>query len=290
LSRRDAPSRGRPGAVRRLLRDPAAAAALAFIAIVVLAALFAPLVLAHAPDAPDYDAVYQPPSLAHWFGTDSLGRDMVARVAAGARISLLIAFVAALINLVVGVAWGAVAGYAGGRADTAMMRVVEILYGVPTILVVILLMVWLEQGITNIFLAIGLTYWLDMSRLVRGEVLSLKQRDFVQAARALGAGPGRIVLRHILPNAAGVILVALTLFIPEAIFTEAFLSYIGLGVPAPGASWGTLAADGARNLRAAPYLLFFPAAALCLTMLAFNIAGDALRDLLPGAAPRGVTR
>ena len=131
-------------------------------------------------------------------------------------------------------------------------------------------------------LAIGLTYWLDMSRLVRGEVLSLKQRDFVQAARALGAGPGRILARHILPNAAAVILVALTLFIPEAIFTEAFLSYIGLGVPAPDASWGTLAADGARNLRAAPYLLFFPAAALCLTMLAFNIAGDALRDLVPG--------
>lgn len=269
-------------AVRRLLRDPSACLAIAFILAVVLAAILAPAALRHAPNSPDYGAVYQPPSRAHWFGTDSLGRDMLARVVAGARISLLIAFVAALINLAVGVAWGAVAGYAGGRTDNVMMRIVEILYGVPTILVVILLMVYLEQGISNIFLAIGLTYWLDMSRLVRGEVLSLKQRDFVQAARALGAGPGRILVRHILPNAAAVILVALTLFIPEAIFTEAFLSYIGLGVPAPDASWGTLAADGARNLRAAPYLLFFPAVALCLTMLAFNIAGDALRDLVPG--------
>jgi oligopeptide transport system permease protein len=141
-------------------------------------------------------------------------------------------------------------------------------------------MVVLEPGIRNIYLAIGFTYWLDMARLVRAEVLSLKQRDFVSAARALGAGPARILVRHVLPNAAGVILVTLTLLVPEAIFIEAFLSYIGLGVPPPDASWGSLAAEGARALRAAPHLLAFPAAALCLTMLAFNVAGDALRDVV----------
>jgi oligopeptide transport system permease protein len=166
--------------------------------------------------------------------------------------------------------------------DNVLMRIVDVLYGVPAILVVILLMVYLEKGIRNIYIAIGLTYWLNMARLVRAEVLSLKQREFVYAARALGARVPRILVRHVLPNCAGVVLVTLTLFIPEAIFTEAFLSYIGLGVPAPDASWGSLASEGTRNLRAAPYLLFFPAAALCLTMLAFNTLGDAMRDIVAG--------
>jgi oligopeptide transport system permease protein len=255
--------------------------------VVLLGIAFAgPALTGWNPDVPDFSATYHPPGGAHWFGTDALGRDVAARTIEGARISLRIAFVAALINLVIGVAYGAVAGYAGGRVDAAMMRAVDVFYGVPTILVVILLMVYLEAGIRNIYLAIGLTYWLNMARLVRGEVLSLKQRDFVQAARALGARPPRIIVRHILPNAAGVILVALTLFIPEAIFIEAFLSYIGLGVPAPGASWGSLAAEGTRNLRAAPYLLVFPATALCATMLAFNVLGDALRDVVAGNTSR----
>jgi oligopeptide transport system permease protein len=265
-------------AARRVVRDRAAAASLVFIIVLAVAAWGVAPLLPYDPNAPDYSAVYQPPSRAHPFGTDALGRDMLARVLAGARISLQIALVAGIINLFAGVAVGALAGYAGGRVDDILMRVVELLYGIPTILLVILLMVWLEQGIANIYLAIGLTYWLNMARLVRGEILSLKQRDFVLAARALGAGPGRIVARHLLPNCAGVILVTVTLFIPEAIFAEAFLSYIGLGVPAPDASWGSLAAEGAGNLRAAPYLLFFPAAAICLTMLAFNIVGDTLRD------------
>lgn len=269
-------------AVRRIVRDRAAVASLIFLALLVATAWGLAPLLPHEPNTANYSAVYQPPSRTHPFGTDALGRDMLARVLAGARISLQIALVAGLINLVVGVGVGALAGYAGGRVDDLLMRVVEILYGIPTILLVILLMVWLDQGVANIYLAIGLTYWLNMARLVRGEVLALKERDFVQAARALGAGPMRIVGCHLLPNCAGVILVTVTLFIPEAIFAEAFLSYIGLGVPAPDASWGSLAAEGATNLRAAPYLLFFPAAAICLTMLAFNIVGDTLRDAVTG--------
>ncbi|MBX7246679.1 MAG: ABC transporter permease [Candidatus Sumerlaeaceae bacterium] len=265
-------------AVRRFLRNRAAVVALATVILIILAAILGPTLVKWDANTPDYSVVTQPPSQDHWFGTDQLGRDMVARILAGARISLQIAFVAGLINLFIGVAYGATAGYTGGRVDAAMMRVVDVLYGVPTILVVILLMVYLDQGITNIYLAIGLTYWLNMARLVRAEVLSLKQRDFVQAARAMGARPARILALHILPNCAGVILVTLTLFIPEAIFTEAFLSYIGLGVPAPDASWGSLAADGTHSLRASPYLLLFPGLALCITMLAFNIVGDALRD------------
>jgi oligopeptide transport system permease protein len=253
-------------------------ASVLFLTVLLAIAVAGPrLVTGHDPEATNFEMTYQPPSAAQIAGTDSLGRDMAARIIAGARISLLIAFVAALINLVIGVLWGSIAGFAGGRTGEVMMRIVDVLYGVPTILVVILLMVYLDQGIKNICLAIGLTYWLNMARLVRAEVLSLKNQAFVQAARALGAGPARMIILHILPNAAGTILVTLTLFIPEAIFTEAFLSYIGLGIPAPGASWGTLASDGSRHLQSAPYLLWWPASAICLTMLAFNITGDAIR-------------
>lgn len=263
---------------RRLLRDPLAFGAALIVLLVVAATIAGPAITGYDPDVQVYDDAYLPPGGAHWAGTDNLGRDLAARLLAGARISLMIALVAGVINLFLGVTWGAVAGYSGGRIDAVMMRIVDVFYGIPTILIVILLMVYLEQGITNIFLAIGLTYWLNMARLVRSEVLSLKEREFVQAARALGAGPVRVLARHILPNSAGVVLVTLTLFIPEAIFLEAFLSYIGLGVPAPTASWGSLAADGARNIRSYPHLLLFPAGAICITMLAFNVLGDALRD------------
>lgn len=272
------------GMIRRFAHDPLAVAALAAIAAIAVCAIWGPGLAGYDPNAPDYLAAYQRPGKAHWFGTDSLGRDMAARILAGARISLKIAVIAALINLCIGVTYGAVSGYAGGRTDNLMMRAVDALYGVPTILAVILFMVYLGKGTRNIYLAIGLTYWLNMARLVRAEVLTLKQREYVQAARSLGARAPRIIALHILPNAAGVILVTLTLFIPEAIFSEAFLSYIGLGVPAPEASWGTLAADGAREFRAAPYLLFFPAAVLCVTMLAFNLLGDALRDAFSRSA------
>ena len=276
-----APGKTLFGTLGRLLRQPTVALSGVFLLVMFALAVAGPQrVTGHDPNATNYDATYQTPDRAHPAGTDSLGRDMAARLLAGARISLRIALIAAAINLLIGVTWGAVAGYVGGAADTILMRVVDILYGVPTILVVIMLMVYLDQGIKNLYIAIGLTYWLNMARLVRGEVLGLKNREFIAAARALGAGPIRILGVHMLPNAVGVILVSLTLFIPEAIFIEAFLSYIGLGVPAPDASWGSLASEGTRNLRAAPHLLIFPASAICLTMLAFNILGDSLRDKL----------
>jgi oligopeptide transport system permease protein len=272
------PARPRRRALWLLRQSHVIAAAVFLLVLMILAVAGPERVTRHDPNLTNYDIIYQPPAAGHPAGTDALGRDMAARLIAGARISMKIALIAAVINLLIGVTWGAIAGYAGGATDSLMMRIVDVLYGIPTILVVILLMVYLDQGIQNIYLAIGLTYWLNMARLVRGEVLSLKNREFVIAARALGAGSLRILSRHMLPNAIGVILVTLTLFIPEAIFTEAFLSYIGLGVPAPDASWGSLAAEGTRNLRSSPHLLIFPAAAICLTMLAFNILGDALRD------------
>lgn len=222
----------------------------------------------------------QPQSAEHWFGTDALGRDLLVRVLYGARISLLVGVFASLINLTIGVIYGGVSGFAGGRVDNIMMRIVDILYGVPSLLYIILLMVILQPGLKNILIAIGISYWLDMARIVRGQILSLKEQDFVQAARALGASSGRILLRHLLPNAMGPIIVTATLAIPQAIFTEAFLSYIGLGVGAPMASWGVLASEGVQSLQSYPFQLFFPAAAISMTMLAFNFLGDGLRDAL----------
>ncbi len=219
----------------------------------------------------------------YWFGSDSSGRDLFVRVLVGARISLLIAFVATIVNLFVGVLYGGISGFAGGKTDEVMMRFVDILSTIPLVLYVILMTVVIGSGIKSIILAIGLVYWVRMARIVRGQILSLKERDYVLAARVSGAGPLRIMTRHLLPNALGPIIVALTIMIPGAIFTEAFLSFIGLGVSPPMSSWGTLAYDALDVMRTYGYQLFFPSAAICLTVLAFNFLGDGLRDALdPG--------
>jgi oligopeptide transport system permease protein len=220
------------------------------------------------------------PSAHHWFGTDALGRDLFIRTVYGARISLAIGIVASCINLFIGVVYGAVAGFWGGRIDRFMMNIVDILYGIPVLLYVILLMVILKPGLTNIFIALGIAYWLPMARIVRGQILSLKEQEYILAARTIGASNWRILFRHLLPNSLGTIIITLTLAIPEAIFTEAFLSFIGLGVAAPMASWGVLAAEGVPSLNAYPFQLFFPAMAISITMLAFNFLGDGLRDAL----------
>lgn len=222
----------------------------------------------------------RPPSAEHWFGTDNLGRDLFIRVLYGARISLAIGIAASLINLFIGVVYGGIAGFFGGRVDRIMMNIVDILYGIPMLLYVILLMVVLKPGLTNIFLALGIAYWLGMARIVRAQILSNKEQEYVLAARTLGASPLRILFRHLLPNCMGPIIITMTLAIPEAIFTEAFLSFIGLGVSAPMASWGVLASEGITSLRAYPFQLFFPAMAISITMLAFNFLGDGLRDAL----------
>jgi oligopeptide transport system permease protein len=219
-------------------------------------------------------------SAAHWFGTDHLGRDLFSRTWYGARISLFIGLMAAFIDLVIGVIWGAVSGYIGGKVDEVMMRIADILTGIPYLLVVILLMVIMPKGLWTLIIAMTITGWINMARIVRGQVMRLKTEEYVLAARSLGASSVRIMWKHLIPNTLGPILVTLTLTVPTAIFTEAFLSFLGLGVPAPLASWGTMTADALDALRYNPYQLFFPAFFICLTMLAFNVIGDGLRDAL----------
>lgn len=222
----------------------------------------------------------QAPSAEHWFGTDNLGRDVFSRTWYGAKISLFIGLAAAFIDLIVGVIWGSFAGFFGGKVDEYMMRIADILYGVPYLLVVILLMVIMPQGLWTLILAMTITGWINMARIVRGQVMQLRSEEYVMAAQSLGASNGRIMFRHLVPNTFGPILVTLTLTIPNAIFTEAFLSYLGLGVPAPLASWGTMSSDALPYLAYQPYQLFFPAFFICLTMMAFNIIGDGMRDAL----------
>lgn len=222
----------------------------------------------------------QPPSAHHWFGTDDLGRDMFTRVWYGARISLFVGVTAAIVDLIVGVIWGGVAALGGRRTDELMMRTADILYGLPYMLSVIMLMVVLGSGLVPIIIAMTIIGWIPMSRIVRGQLLQLRELEYVQAAVALGASFPRILFKHLIPNAMGPIIVTMTLTVPSAIFTEAFLSFLGLGIQAPVASWGTMAADGLPAMKYYPWRLFFPAAFISLTMLAFNLVGDGLRDAL----------
>ncbi|MDR1622450.1 MAG: ABC transporter permease [Synergistaceae bacterium] len=264
---------------RRLFENKTALTALFAIVVIVLCAIVIPMV------KPDYysnhfEVSNQWPNASYWFGTDNLGRDIFTRIWFGARYSLIIAFAASFINLVIGTLYGGISGYAGGLLDSVMMRIVDIIYSVPMTLYVILFMVFLGPGLHSIIFALSVSYWLPMARIVRGEILQLKQQEFIMASRALGASDSRILFRHLMPNCLGQIIVTMTLSIPSAIFTEAFLSFIGLGIPVPRASWGTLASESISYMRIAPYQLIFPASAICLTMLAFNVLGDGLRDAL----------
>ena len=221
-----------------------------------------------------------PPNGQFWFGTDELGRDIFTRIWWGARISLFIGFTAALIDGLLGVLWGAIAAFSGGKIEEFMMRISDILYAIPYLLVVILLTVVRGTGIFTILIAMTLTGWINMARIVRSQILQIKQSDYVLAARAIGASRARILFRHLIPNALGPIIATMTLTIPTAIFTEAFLSFLGLGVQAPAASWGVMVNDGLSAMRYYPWRLLFPAAMITLTMLIFNILGNGLRDAL----------
>ncbi len=218
------------------------------------------------------------PSATFWFGTDELGRDLFTRCWWGARISLFVGISASLIDLIIGVFYGATAALLGGKKEEWMMRFADILYTIPYLLVVILLMVVIGSGVSTIIIALTITGWITMARIVRSQILQIKTQDYVRAATALGATRGRLLVRHLIPNAMGPIIVTLTLTIPSAIFAEAFLSFLGLGVQAPIASWGTMANDGLPALRYYPWRLFFPATFISLTMLSFNLLGDGLRD------------
>ncbi len=213
-------------------------------------------------------------------GTDNLGRDMFIRILHGGRISLIVGFVAAFVNFIIGVLYGGISGYIGGKTDNIMMRIVDIISAIPTLLYVILLMVVMGNGMMPIIIALSITYWLSMARLVRGQVLGLKEQEFVLAAQSLGAKTDRIMLRHLIPNMMGPIMVSATMQIPSAIFTEAFLSFVGLGVSAPRASWGSLCNDALLTYMTHPYQLFLPAFAISITILAFNLFSDGLRDAL----------
>ncbi|MGG3938187.1 ABC transporter permease [Anoxybacillus kestanbolensis] len=264
----------------RFRKNKLAMFGLVLLFLLVFMAIFGPMMTPHDYRTNDLMNTNKPPSAEHWFGTDELGRDIFARTWYGARISLFIGIAAALIDLFIGVLWGGIAGFRGGRTDEVMMRIADILWGVPYLLLVILLMVVLEQGLGTMILAMTITGWINMARIVRGQVLQLKNQEYVLAAQTLGASTSRIMFRHLIPNTMGPILVTMTLTIPSAIFTEAFLSYLGLGVPQPLASWGTMASDGVAALQYYPWRLFFPATMICLTIFAFNVVGDGLRDAL----------
>ena len=268
-------------ALSKLISNKLAVMGFLFIVLMGLLAIFVPIFSQYGYAENNLSITNEAPSLTHWFGTDQLGRDIFVRVMYGARYSLSRGFVASFLNLFIGIIYGGIAGFVGGKLDNIMMRIVDVINSIPMTIYVILLMVMFEKGgLFNIIIALSVSYWISMARIVRGEILQLKQQEFVLAAKTLGASGKRILFKHLIPNCLGSIIVTLTLQIPTAIFTEAFLSFIGLGIAPPAASWGTLANDALQSLRLYPYQLLFPTLAICLTILSFNLLGDGLRDAL----------
>lgn len=276
-----APPRTLSGDVwRRLRANKTALACGAVLLLLGLAALFAPLLAPYSYRAQDLALGATPPSWQHWMGTDVLGRDLFTRILYGSRVSLSVGLLATAVALLIGVLWGTVAGYAGGALDTLMMRVVDVLYAVPFVLLVILLMVAFGRSLWLLFLAIGAVEWMTMARIVRGQVLSLRSREFVLAAQALGVSRGAIIRRHLIPNTLSAVIVYGTLTIPSVIILEAFLSFLGLGIQEPSSSWGLLISYGVESMEDSPWILLFPAAVFSLTLFCLNFFGDGLRDAL----------
>lgn len=264
---------------RRLRKNKLAMVGLVFLVLLIFMAIFGPIISPHNYKQQVLSNQNLPPSAEHWFGTDELGRDVFARTWEGARISLFVGFMAALIDLIVGAIYGGIAGYRGGKTDAAMMRIVEVLYGLPYLLIVILLMVILGPGLWTIIIALTVTGWLGMARIVRGQVLQIKNYEFVMASKTFGTRTGRIIRKNLLPNTMGVIIVQMTLSVPSAIFAEAFLSFLGLGIEAPLASWGSMANLALPVILSGDWWrLFFPAFFISLTMFSFNVLGDGLQD------------
>jgi len=266
----------------RLRKNRAAVFSAMIMGVMVLLIVIGPWVISWEGDFTDWDNTASAPSFStgHWFGTDAVGRDILVRTLEGGRISLLVGLVATLVSLVIGVTYGSIAGFYGGYTDRVMMRIVDIIYALPFMFFVILLMVIFGRNIFLIFIAIGAVNWLDMARIVRGQTLSLKNTEFVEAAQACGVESKDIIRRHIVPNLLGVVMVYVTLTIPQVILVESFLSFLGLGVQEPMSSWGALVNDGAQDMESAPWTLFFPAVFLTVTLYCFNYIGDGMRDAL----------
>ncbi len=264
----------------RLKKNRLAVWGAVFLLVEIAVFIATPLIAPYGFESQDLNNTLALPSLAHWFGTDTLGRDLFTRVLYGGRVSLFVGILASLVSVLVGVIYGAVSGFVGGKLDNWMMRVVDVLYALPFIFLVIILMVYFGRNLILLFVALGLTQWLTMARIVRGQVISLKHKEFVDAARTMGVSNYSIIRRHLIPNSLGPVIVYLTLTIPTVILEEAFLSFLGLGVQAPMASWGTLISNGVEVMEIAPWLLLLPATGLSVTLFCLNFLGDGLRDAL----------
>ena len=264
----------------RFRKNKLALVSFVFLAVVILFAIFAPMFSSYTYDGMDYTQINAHPSAAHWFGTDKFGRDIFVRIMYGARISLSVGVAAAILNLVIGVTYGVICGYIGGKVDMILMRLVDIIYSVPTLLYVILIMLIFGSNILSMLIAIGISSWVGMARLVRGQILSLKEQEYAQAAFVIGASRGRIMFKHLIVNCMGPIIINTTLMVPEAIFTEAFLAFVGIGISIPQASWGTMANEARGLLQSQPLQMLWPVLAICLTMLSLNFIGDGLTEAL----------
>lgn len=267
-------------ALVRLRKNHLAVFGLILLVGLILLSLLTPWIAPYGYEEQNLSLGPTPPSLAHWFGTDVVGRDLLTRIMYGGRVSLTVGFVATAVALMIGVTWGAIAGYVGGRVDAIMMRLVDILYALPFMIFIILLTVVFGRSLILLFLAIGAVEWLTMARIVRTQVQSLRQQEFVEAAISLGLSPWRVIARHVVPNALGPIIVYTTLTIPSVMLLEAFLSFLGLGIQPPQSSWGLLISYGVESMEEYPWLLIFPGLALTLTLFALNFLGDGLRDAL----------
>ena len=267
-------------AIRRLFKNKAAVAGAVVLVVLIVLAALAPWIAPYPYAYQNLDLGASPPSSAHLLGTDVLGRDLLSRILYGARISLLVGFIATTVALVIGVSWGIIAGYSGGKVDSVMMRIVDILYGLPFIIFIILLMVIFGRNLWLLFLAIGAVEWLTMARIVRAQVLSLKNQEFVLAAQAMGVSNFAMFKRHLLPNILGPVAVYATLTIPQVMLLESFLSFLGLGIQPPMSSWGTLIKDGVESMEEYSWLLIYPGLTFTITLFALNFFGDGLRDAL----------
>lgn len=265
---------------RRLRKNKVALSSLIILIVLILMCIIQPIISGDNYMVQNINDMNQGPSASHWFGTDNLGRDLFDRLWIGGRVSLIIAFVGTLIECVVGIIYGGVSGYFGGKVDSIMMRIVEVLSGIPYLIVVILIAIRLGNGILPLLIALCITGWTGIARMVRGQVMQLKESEYVMAAKTLGASPFRIIMKHMIPNTLGIIIVYITFDIPSYIFAEAFLSFIGLGIQPPQTSWGAMASAGQQVMQFYPSQLIFPSLAIAITMLAFNLLGDGLRDAL----------